>query len=712
MIHPANRGELRNVQRKSWSSLVLWGAALLALSPSGRASPNEVAAVRAHGAIVLDGLLEDATWADAPVLDVFYEIFPGDHSKPEVRTAVRFAWDAENLYIAMEADDPAPDSIRQPFVRRDWVRAGQDYLQVYIDALGTRRGSQVFRINARGNLTDGLTNEATAIEDDTPDFPFDVATQVTTRGWQAEIRIPFSSLRFRNDSDAPWAILAYRGRFRNQNTQIASGPITRDANCWMCFATTVTGIHTPARQSALLVTPQIAATAPHLHGNPGLDVKWIPSAGLVVDATINPDFSELEADAPQLSGNLRTVASLPEKRAIFLESADLLQTPMPYVYTRSVADPQLGIRATHRGDRTDATAWVVRDEAGSTVFLPGPFGAGTRELPRTDVALLRTRWNLPHLGLALDVSDRSGSNYSNRVYGLDAAWLPTGSDNVLAQWLGSETHDPIAGVADTATGGAWRIEWNHGSARLPWLLRHERIDRGFRADNGYMPAADVEENYAKIGPRFFDLGLFNELQPFVEMADQRVATTGATIDRHVAPGIYFQAPRNTFGTVTWHYDERVRATEASPLLRTDFLRFDATVCPTARWTRIRLFGDIGHLMDFDTGEVATGHALGAELKLRPHDRIELLTTVTRESKRMGEAATMLYYSSTASSWRLEWLHHADARRTLDESLSLVFSHRPSWRQSLFVGASTVRRADHDEWRVFLKWSRTLSASRG
>jgi hypothetical protein len=384
---------------------------------------------------------------------------------------------------------------------------------------------------------------------------------------------------------------------------------------------------------------------------------------------------------------------------------------MQYVYTRSIADPQFGVRATHRGDRTDATAWVVRDDAGSTVFVPGPFGAATRELPKTDIALLRARWNLPRLGLALDASNREGKDYSNRVFGVDAAWLPTGSDNVLVQWLGSETHDPAAGVLDSATGGAWRVEWNHGSARLPWLLRHEHIDRGFRADNGYMPAADVDENYAKIGPRFFDTGMFNELQPFVEVDEQRVATTGATtgatISRSVAPGVYFQAPRNTFGTVTWHYDDAVRATADSPLRHTNFLRFDATTCPTARWARIRLFGDVGELMDFGSGEVATGHALGAELRVRPNDRVEIFATLTHEALngegetrrgRTREAATLLYYLSTASSWRLEWQQHG---------ASLVFSHRPSWRQSVFVGVSTVGRAGHDEGRLFLKWSRTF-----
>jgi len=135
--------------------------------------------------------------------------------------------------------------------------------------------------------------------------------------------------------------------------------------------------------------------------------------------------------------------------------------------------------------------------------------------------------------------------------------------------------------------------------------------------------------------------------------------------------------RNAFGTVTWHGNESVRATEDSPLRRTDFLRFDASFSPGPRWTKLRVFGDIGQLMDFDSGEVSSGHALGAELKVRPHDRR---------------------------------LQHADTQRTLDQSLSVVFSHRPSWRQSLFIGASATRRAVHEDWRVFLKWSRTFDMS--
>ena len=469
-------------------------------------------------------------------------------------------------------------------------------------------------------------------------------------------------------------------------------------------------------------------------GQPGVDAKWIPGNGWTVDATLNPDFSELEADAPQLTGNVRTVASLPEKRAFFLESSDLLQTPMPYVYTRSVADPELGLRATHRGENVDATAWVVNDQAGSSIFLPGPFGANVRELPDTTVELARARWNITHAGIALEYSDRSGTDYSNRVLGTDAAWMPTASDTILAQWLTSDTHDPLAGLSDTASGNAWHVAWTHGSSRFPWLMRHERIDREFRADSGYMPSADVQESYGKFGVRFFNLALFNELQPFLEIDDQRVASSGATIDHWAAPGVYFEAPRNAYGSITWHRHELERASPAMPLQSTDFLRIDASISPTAGLPKIRLFGDIGHLMDFDTGAVATGHALGLEFRARPHDRLELLTTVTHDSLtdaggshrgRTGQSATLLYYLSTATNWRLEWLHRtgrlADSGepelRDVNESLSLVFSRRPSWRQSLFAGISTARRrsmpdedgqrAEHKEWRLFVKWSRTF-----
>lgn len=722
-----------------------WLAAFLVLSAAcgparagiAAVEANRVAAVRADAPVVLDGAPDEPFWRRAPVLDAFYEVYPGDHAPPPVRTQVRYAYDARYLYIAAHMHDPRPALIRRPFVRRDRVRAGQDYVQFFIDPFGTRRFAQVFRVNVRGNRTDGVTNEATGNEDDTPDFPFDVATRLVADGWEAELRIPFSSLRFRAGGNAPWAIMAYRGWPRSQNTQIASGPLARDANCFLCFATTVTGIETPGDARSLVVTPYVAPSLRREHGgqrtsrhgdlDAGVDLKWIPTGGWVVDATLDPDFSELEADAPQITGNARFAASIEEKRPFFLEAADLLETPLPFIYTRAIADPEAGLRLTHRGEVVNATAWHVRDRGGR-VLLPGPYATGTRMLQGpTAVTLARARAGIGPLALAADLSDRVGGGYRNSVAGGDATWFAGGSDILTLQALASHTRDRA--VPDVPTDGtALHVEWVHASARLPWTVRETRISRGFRADNGYAPSADIEERYAQAGPRFFDVGLLNELQPFVEASRQAVLSDGRSIDRYVAPGVFFQGPRNSYGTVAYHADERVRAAADAPERRTRFTRFEVAISPGPHWNKLRVYGDAGRLMDFATGEPADGQVVSAQALVRPTDRFEVEALASRlrmrargdapvDLRQEAEALTLVYHRSVADSLRLQWTRDRYRREgpsagaDAAQSLALVYAHRPDWRRSLFVGFDLGRhasgdagRVELDTQRVFLKWS--------
>lgn len=701
------------------------------------AAANRVAAVRADAPVTLDGAIDEPFWGRAPVLEAFYEVYPGDHTPPPVRTQVRYAYDARYLYIAARMHDPRPALIRRPFVRRDRVRAGQDYVQFFIDPFGMRRFAQVFRVNVRGDQTDGVTNEATGNEDDTPDFPFDVATRLVADGWQAELRIPFSSLRFRAGSSAPWAIMAYRGWPRGQNTQIASGPLARDANCFLCFATTVTGIETPRDARSLVVAPYFAPSVQRERGggstsrrddvDVGVDVKWIPAGGWVVDGTLNPDFSELEADAPQITGNARFAESIDEKRPFFLEAADLLETPLPFIYTRSIADPDAGLRITHRGERLNATAWHARDRGGR-VLLPGPYATGTRILQApTAVTLARARIGLGPLAIAADLSDRRGDGYRNSVAGGDATWFAGTSDTITLQALASRTRDRAApGVPGDGT--ALHVQWVHASARLPWTAHETRISRGFRADNGYLPSADIEERYVQAGPRFFDVGPLNELQPFVEAMRQVVLSDGRSIDRYVAPGVFFQGPRNSYGTIAFHGDERVRAAADAPERRTRFTRFDVAISPGARWSKLRVYGDAGRLMDFATGKPAHGQVLNAQALVRPTDRFEVEALVSRlrmrtrgdahlDLRQDAEALTLVYHRSVADSLRLQWTRDRYRREgpsagaDAAQSLALVYAHRPDWRRSLFLGVNLGRRAAGDAvgdgldtQRVFMKWS--------
>ena len=113
----------------------------------------------------------------------------------------------------------------------------------------------------------------------------------------------------------------------------------------------------------------------------GAEIKWRPNADWVIDATLNPDFSQVEIDAPQLSGNTRFALSLPEKRPFFLESAELVgQTlpdetgenrTLPAFYTRAITDPDAGLRASWRGEGAEATLLSLRDAGGGLVLRPG-----------------------------------------------------------------------------------------------------------------------------------------------------------------------------------------------------------------------------------------------------------------------------------------------------------------------------------------------------
>jgi hypothetical protein len=115
-----------------------------------------------------------------------------------------------------------------------------------------------------------------------------------------------------------------------------------------------------------------------------LDVKWRPRAELVVDGTLNPDFSQVALDVPQLAGNSRFALFLAEKRPFFFESSDLLRTPTEALYTRSFTQPRMGLRSTWRGPDWAGTAFAIRDRGKGQVLLPGPYGTGAAEQPASD----------------------------------------------------------------------------------------------------------------------------------------------------------------------------------------------------------------------------------------------------------------------------------------------------------------------------------------
>src|SRR6185503_21324125 len=157
---------------------------------------------------------------------------------------------------------------------------------------------------------------------------------------------------------------------------------------FLCLDEPLTGLGSLPAATHLALTPNVTvrSVANRAAGEPtrrdndfvaSLDAKWRPRADVVVDATVNPDFSQVELDTPQLAGNTQFALFFPEKRPFFLEGADILQSPTQVIYTRTVTDPAWGVRATQRSGRFDGTVLVTRDEGGGLVLLPGTYGTGS-----------------------------------------------------------------------------------------------------------------------------------------------------------------------------------------------------------------------------------------------------------------------------------------------------------------------------------------------
>ena len=207
--------------------------------------------------------------------------------------------------------------------------------------------------------TDSVLDDASG-EDSAPDFFWDSAARLNDRGWTLEIRIPFTSLRYRNADPQTWRILLYRNYPRDRHFQFFSATFPRDSNCFICRSNFLTGLEHLPGGGHLVAAPYLSASEGAHPGedsgsplvsdpvkpHAGLDVKYTPNADNAIDFTINPDFSQVESDTAQISANERFALFYPEKRPFFLEGADLFQTPIQAVYTRTITDPDWGGRIT------------------------------------------------------------------------------------------------------------------------------------------------------------------------------------------------------------------------------------------------------------------------------------------------------------------------------------------------------------------------------
>jgi hypothetical protein len=303
--------------------------AATAPSPTGRVTASSVQATLATAAPVIDGRDDDAVWQTAPVINRFVEAEPTEGAPAKARTEARIAYDAHNLYVFVRAYDPHPDSIVSLLSRRD-DQTASDHITILLDSYHDRRTGFEFSVNPAGVKCDyAIYNDGA--EDASWDAIWDVATRTDSLGWTAEYRIPLSQLHYHVHKDGVFGILIWR--VIERYTETITWPLYRMSRSGLVSQFgELTGLDGLAQPGDLEVTPYLVTK--NVPGAPssrhdrdqqasiGGDLKYQLSSNLLLNATANPDFGQVDADPSQL--NLSAFETFfSERRPFFVEGKGL-----------------------------------------------------------------------------------------------------------------------------------------------------------------------------------------------------------------------------------------------------------------------------------------------------------------------------------------------------------------------------------------------------
>ncbi|MEZ4415431.1 MAG: DUF5916 domain-containing protein [Gemmatimonadota bacterium] len=388
----------------------------------------------AQPALLIDGRLDEAAWAEAPLLHGFTQFEPLEGVPATQRTEVRVLVSDDALYLAVEAWDQEAGGIRATLAKRDSYGRSDDYVRFVLDTFNDQRRAFVFQVNPLGVQGDGLWLEGGrggggggAPVDWNPDFVWESAGQVLPDRYVVELRIPFKSLRFPADPLQDWGFQVVR-RIQRNGYEESWAPLTNDQANRLAQSGRLVGLRDLDPGLFLEVNPVVTASRSGaldaegagfqpgpIIGDFGLNVTYGLTSNLTLDGTYNPDFSQVEADAGQITVNERFAVFLPEKRPFFLEGTDVFAMPKQLVYTRSIANPVGAAKVSGKVGNLSVAYVGAVDQVGSDGNDPV-------------VNLVRLKQDVgasSTVGLAYTDRTRPGADF-NRVVGADGRFVMGG----------------------------------------------------------------------------------------------------------------------------------------------------------------------------------------------------------------------------------------------------------------------------------------------
>jgi hypothetical protein len=464
--------------------------------------------------VTVDGVLDEEAWQAAVRIEIDTETRPGENIPARVETVAYLVSNGKALYIAFDARDPDPTKIRAYLQDRDsaW---NDDFVGVVLDTYNDQRRAFEFFSNPLGIQMDLTNDDVNENEDDSWDAIWDSAGRIGADGYVVEMEIPLNQLRFpKTAGQQVWGIDLLRFYPRDQRYRLSNNALDRSVNCYLCQFAKIEGLAGVEPGRDLELVPTLTASRTDSTEEPGavplgqgptdtaagVSIRWGIAPDTTANLAINPDFSQVEADVAQLEVNNQFALFYPEKRPFFLEGADYFSTPIDAVFTRTVADPDVGAKLTGKRGNHTYGVFAARDSLTNLLF-PAALSSDSTSLAQRSTAFVG-RYSLG-FGQASSVGGllaaRNGDDYHNTVGGFDVRWKINDQHSVQAQYLRSDTGYPehVAGdfgqPAGDFSGDALAIDYEYDSRDWYGYLKHRAMSAGFRADAGFEPQVDFSK---------------------------------------------------------------------------------------------------------------------------------------------------------------------------------------------------------------------------
>jgi hypothetical protein len=476
----------------------------------GRANRTRVEIPRIDSVAVVDGIINEPVWSHAARLTGFSQYQPVDGRAAEEPTEVLVWYSADAIWFGIKAREIHGNVVRATKANRDDI-ASEDHVQILLDTENGRQLAFLFGVNALGVQQDGTRsaqfaggaggasatgggfrniNPLDGTVDLNPDYAFESKGRLVPGGYEVEVRIPFKSLRYQDEKVQAWGLHILR-RIQHSGFQDTWAPAIRANANFLAQSGTLEGMHDMRRGLVLEATPTMTA---RVDGSPrvnasrdyrgksefGGDVKWGLKQNLTLNGTINPDFSQVEADVGQVLLNERFALFYPEKRPFFLDGLELFDAPNQLIYTRRIEAPTGGLKLAGKLAGANIAAMVVQDDKANS------WNGDSH--PLFSIARLRRDFGRNYTLGSVLTSREDGDDYS-RLASADFRFYHSKLYFVQLQAAESWTDS----LGDNHTGSLLQADWDRTGRAWGFHYTLRGVEPGFNSAAGFVNRTGLVE---------------------------------------------------------------------------------------------------------------------------------------------------------------------------------------------------------------------------